>query len=85
MSWQGQLRRYVLEDLVFGEPVEFGDDEDLFEVGLDSMGILRTTAFLEEQLGKKIAADALQTEDFRTLGKLIQRAEELAGGTSPNA
>ena len=63
MSLRDELRRYLVEDILFGEPVDdFQDDLDLFEIGLDSMGILKVTAFLEEQLGRQIQPEELTTD-----------------------
>ena len=73
-----ELRRFLIEEILFGEQApSFGDDENLFDVGLDSLGILRTTAFLEKAIGHTLEADALLPEHFETLRSLIARVEEI--------
>jgi len=82
LSLRVELRRFLVEEVLFGEPVsekEFGDDADLFELGLDSMAILRTTAFLEKQLGRPIPPESLTTAHFRSLRTLVEHAESLSG------
>lgn len=88
MSLREDLRRFLLVDLLFGEDTgEFSDDDDLFAVGLDSMGILRTTAFLEQKTGTQIPPEDLTHEHFQSIRKLADHVSELraadrAGGAS---
>ena len=60
--------------LIFGELVpesELSDDDDLLAVGLDSMGILKTVAWLEKRLGKPFPDGAVKPENFQSLRKLL--------------
>ena len=60
--------------LIFGEVVpesELSDDDDLFAAGLDSMGMLKTVAWLEKRLGRDLPGNALKPENFKTIRTLV--------------
>lgn len=66
-----KLKDYIFEELVFhDEPDNFGEDEDLLEAGLDSMGIMRLVIFIEEQFGVALPDDELEPENLQTLNRL---------------
>ncbi len=56
------VRETVLPDL----PSDFSPDADLFEAGLDSMGVMQLVMFLEEQFGKKVEPEELSRANFRS-------------------
>lgn len=56
------VRETVLPDL----PADFGPDGDLFEAGLDSMGVMQLVMFLEERFGKKVEPEELSRANFRS-------------------
>ena len=47
-----KLRNFIFAELIYHEdPASFGDDDDLLEAGLDSMGIMRLIMFAEKAFG----------------------------------
>lgn len=77
MNLRDELRAELGRRL-FGAEVpesELGDDDDLFDVGLDSMAILKLVAFLEKRLGRPLPDGAIRPENFRTLRALTAFAE----------
>ncbi|MFW6677077.1 acyl carrier protein [Lacrimispora sp. AGF001] len=47
------------------------DDMNLFENGLDSLGILRVLTYIEEELGIEIPDEELMSENLDTIDKLV--------------
>jgi acyl carrier protein len=60
--------------LLFGQPVpesELSDDDDLFEAGLDSMGVLKLVAWVEKKTARELGDEEVKTENFRSIRALI--------------
>ena len=67
-----KLKSYIFDELVFvDEPSEFGDDENLLEAGLDSMGIMRLVIFIEEEFAVTLPDDELEPENLESLNKIM--------------
>ncbi len=67
----GALREQLIEDLFFGDASAVIDEgDDLFELGLDSMGITRLVVFIEKTLKARIADEDITVDHFGTLGAL---------------
>lgn len=63
-----QLKKFIFDELVFvDQPEQFGDDEDLLEAGLDSMGIMRLVLFIEQEFGVVLPDNEIVPENLRTL------------------
>ena len=68
---QQDLKSFIFSELIFSDAVDqFSDDDDLFEAGLDSMGIMRLLIFVEENLGVALPDNELEPENLQTLNKL---------------
>ncbi len=65
------LRERLLDDLFFGEPGVIELDDDLFELGLDSMGVTRLVVFAERRLGASIPDSDVVAENVGTLRALL--------------
>ncbi len=65
------LRAHLLDDLFFGEPGVIEPDDDLFELGLDSMGVTRLVVFAERRLGSRIPDRDVVAAHFGTLRALV--------------
>lgn len=66
-----QLKKFIFDELVFIEqPERFGDDEDLLEAGLDSMGIMRLVLFVEQEFGVTLPDNEIAPENLRTLSAI---------------
>ena len=64
------LRARLLDDLFFGEPGVIEPDDDLFELGLDSMGVTRLVVFAERSLRSRIPDSEIVADNFATLTAL---------------
>ena len=64
------LRQHLLDDLFFGEPGTIDLDDDLFDLGLDSMGVTRLLVFAERRLGARIPDSEVVHAHFVTLRAL---------------
>lgn len=69
---EAALREQIAEDLFFGDTdVELASDADLFELGLDSLGVNRLVVFLERRLKVRVGDDDIVADNFRTLAALL--------------
>ena len=72
------LREQIVEDLFFGdEETEIAVDADLFELGLDSLGVNRLVVFVERRFGVRVVDDEIVAENFRTLEALVSLVQRL--------
>ncbi len=68
-----KLRDFIFQELVFvAEPDRFGDDDDLLEAGLDSMGIMRLIMFIEDQFGVTLPDTEIEPDNVQTFNALEQ-------------
>ena len=69
MDAKEKIRQFVLEDLSLDDTIkDLADDDLLIENGIiDSMGILRLLAFLDEKFGILFSEGEVNTENFGTL------------------
>jgi len=68
-----KLRDFIFNELVFvSDPDRFGDDEDLLDAGLDSMGIMRLTMFIESRFQVTLPDEEIEPENLRSLNALEQ-------------
>ena len=68
-----QIRRFVIEEVLFGENGDLTDETSFLEKGiLDSTGVLELVAFLEKTFAIKIADAELLPDNLDS----IQDAEE---------
>ncbi len=66
-----QLKKFIFDELVFvDQPEQFGEDDDLLEAGLDSMGIMRLVLFIEQELGVILPDHEIAPENLRTLNAI---------------
>jgi len=74
---RARLRAFLGELLGLGKGGGVSDSEDLLSGGLDSMGILRLTVFVEEQFGVRVPDETVVPENVRTLDALVRWVETL--------
>ena len=68
-----QVRRFVIEEILFGESGELTDETSFLEKGiLDSTGVLELVAFLEKAFNIKVADTELLPDNLDS----IKAAEE---------
>jgi acyl carrier protein len=71
-----QLREFIVNNYLFGQPAEFSDDDSLQEKGvIDSTGVLELVAWLEDTYGVKIGDNELLPENLDTVSRLVRFME----------
>lgn len=73
-----KLKTFIFAELIYHEdPDSFGDDDDLLEAGLDSMGIMRLIMFAEKEFGVTLPDTEIEPDNVQSLNALekwIQKA-----------
>ena len=73
---KSRLRDFVLGELVYcDDPGAFGDDDDLLEAGLDSLGIMRLIMFAEREFDVTLPDTDIEPDTVRTLNRLTRWIE----------
>ncbi len=68
-----KLRDFVFDELIFvADPNQFGDDDDLLEAGLDSMGIMRLIMHLENEFGVTLPDNEIEPDNVQSFNALEQ-------------
>ncbi len=80
MSRQDTLERFIVDEIMFGSSsTKLAADQSLIESGiLDSVGLLRLVAFIEDQFGINIDDGEVSPDNFQTLNSMsafLQRKE----------
>jgi acyl carrier protein len=67
-----RLRQYLLDELLNLPPqASLADDDDLLLSGwLDSLGVVRLIAFIEESLGTTVPPEDVTIENFLTINAM---------------
>ena len=77
MSTQEQIRRYIVDNILFGDGDKLDENVSFQDSGiLDSTGFLELITFVEERFGIEISDSELVPENFDTLGKMSMFVEE---------
>ena len=71
------IRDYITEELLFGQDDPgLGDDDNLLLSGLlDSLGIMRLVAFLEEEFSTDVPPQDVTIEHFMTISHIARYLE----------
>jgi acyl carrier protein len=65
------LTEFVRNELLHGRKVTLTDDADLLSAGIvDSLGILRLVAFMEQRFGVKVPDEDVVFENFQSIGAM---------------
>jgi acyl carrier protein len=68
-----KLKTFIFSELIYHEdPASFGDDEDLLEAGLDSLGIMRLIMFAEKTFGVILPDTEIEPDNVHSLNALEQ-------------
>jgi acyl carrier protein len=66
-----QLRSFMIENFLFGRPLELTDDDSLQDAGIiDSTGVLELVTWLETQFGVVVGDDELLPENLDSINRL---------------
>ena len=68
-----ELCRFITDNYLFGQPVEFTDDDSFLEKGIiDSTGVLELVSFLEDTYGVRIEDDELIPENLDSVNGVVR-------------
>lgn len=71
MSMKEQLRKFIVENYLFGQSVEFSDEDSLQDRGiLDSTGVLELVTFLEDTWHITVGDNELLPENLDSIERL---------------
>ena len=71
-----RLRKHLFEELIPLQREEWpDDDDDLFEVGMDSVRVMRLLVFIEEELDVRIPEDSIVPEGIGRVSALLELVE----------
>ena len=66
-----KLKTFIFSEVIYHEdPASFGDDDDLLEAGLDSMGIMRLIMFAEKEFGVTLPDTEIEPDNVKSLNAL---------------
>jgi acyl carrier protein len=78
-----QLQAYVADMILEGHDVGLNGSTRLLELGvLNSMELMRLTAFIERRFGVAVPMSLIVAENFQTLDTIGALVERLAAGSS---
>jgi acyl carrier protein len=70
------LRRFVIDNFLFGREEELGDSDSFLENGIiDSTGVLELISFLEQRFGLELAETDLTPENLDSIDKVTRLVE----------
>ncbi len=68
-----KLRHFIFQELVFvTDPQQFGDNDDLLEAGLDSMGIMRLIMYIENEYAITLPDTEIEPDNVQSFNALEQ-------------
>ena len=74
-----KLKTFIFSELIYHEdPTSFGDDDDLLEAGLDSMGIMRLIMFAEKEFGVTLPDTEIEPDNVHSLNALERWIKQAA-------
>jgi len=80
MNLNDELEKFLLTEIAIDfdpDKKSLSPDENLISSGIiDSMGILKLTAFMEKKFGIKIGNEEIIPENFQTLNALTEFVEK---------
>jgi acyl carrier protein len=84
MEVERRVREYVVSELLYDRDLPaLGDDDSLLGPGLlDSVGVLRLVAWIEEEFGIPVPDEDVVPENLETIGRLaalVRRKQGEAG------
>lgn len=66
-----EIKAFVLDEILpFVDKTNFSDEQNLFELGLDSLSIMRLVFFIEESFSVKIPEDRISMESLATINSI---------------
>lgn len=68
-----KLKDFIFTEVLYhDDPASFGDDDNLLDAGLDSMGIMRLIMFAEKEFGVTLPDTEIEPDNVQSLNALEQ-------------
>jgi len=81
MNLSNDIREYIIDNFLFGEPGNLSDDTSFMEGGIvDSTGILEIVGYIEEKYGISIGDAELIPENFNSINNISKFLERKLNG-----
>lgn len=81
-----ELRRFIVENFLFGREMDFSDDDSFLERGIiDSTGVLELIAWLESRWQVKVGDDELLPENLDSVNRVAHFVERKRQGAQLQA
>lgn len=80
MNLKGEITAFIANELLDGRLVE-EDENLLLEGGVDSIGMIRLVAFIQETWQFEVPPDAFTIENFRTVASISAYLENALDGS----
>ena len=72
-DYKNELTDFIKQEILHGRAVNLDQDQDLLGAGvIDSLGILRMVAFMEEQFGVQVPDEDVVFENFQSIGAMAR-------------
>ena len=76
-----KIKNFIVEKFLFGERA-LKDDEPLFESGIiDSLGLIKLLAFIEENFSVSIDMSEIMIENFNTVNDILETLNSKVSGS----
>jgi len=73
MDYSGILTDFIKQEILHGRSIAMNDETDLLASGvIDSLGILRMVAFMDERFGVKVPDEDVVFENFQNVRVMAQ-------------
>ena len=79
MDVSSRIRAFVEEEILVDGDVAVADDTLLLKGAMDSMGLMRLVAFLEEEFDVEIDDAEITEDNFRTVRDIARLVEQSRG------
>lgn len=81
---KGELRKFVVENFLFGRELDFSDDDSFLQKGIiDSTGVLELVSFLESNYGIEVKDEELLPENLDSINNLVRFLNGKMDGAAP--
>ena len=72
-NYESALTEFIKQEILHGRGASLDADQDLLTAGIiDSLGILRMVAFIEERFGVKVPDEDVVFENFQSIRVMAQ-------------
>jgi len=70
------IRRYLIEEFLFGRSETLNEDTPLLGNVIDSQGVIQLVSFVQQQFNIEIADEEVTTENLATLKTVVTLVEK---------